>query len=216
MSLSLALGIIFSLSIPVGAVTNESIIESQIENAMVEDIFRYPNTCQIFDAQGTDITESFISRHQNDYESGNFSDIINETFEQDITVFCPVTPSMDEISPYLLVNYTASGKIYQNYVYNSTKYKATISLQMKATVNDSTNTFSTINEPTITNISGSHSLEGNWSTTQTTTSSGGKVCNKKGVLNLYCNGNLYYAEWMLTASTSSTTLSGTLLGSPFL
>ncbi len=220
-SLFLLLCVSFSLAIPVGAAsTNDDVgnTNSEIRISMVNNIFQNVEACDLFDPNGVNITSDFIKRHQKNFDDGNISCIVDEILEKDITVFCSNSPAVGEISPYLLVNYSATGVIYKSFVYNGTKYLATIGIKLTAKVNDSTNTFSSIDKPTVTyaNAEGlSKKVEAHFSAANITTSSGSRACQIVCNLNLYCDGNFYYSKWLLTASTSSNTLKGEFKGSVY-
>lgn len=145
-SLSLALCLALSLVIPAGAANNASSSVTQEDSTMINSLFTNKEESYIFTSDGTDITEAFLSKHQNDYNEGNFSAIIEDFEENLLLASYPATSN--GISPLMNVNFGKERAITGTFLYLGKTYSYTVTVKVTGLVNDYNFHFQSLNYAT--------------------------------------------------------------------
>lgn len=145
-SLSLALCLALSLAIPAGAASSASSSITQEERTMIDSLFTNEEESRIFSSDGTDITTAFLSQHRNDYNTGNFSSIM-EDFEANLLLASYPVPS-NGISPLMNVNFGKERAITGTFLYIGKTYSYTVTVKVTGLVNDYNFHFQSLNYAT--------------------------------------------------------------------
>lgn len=146
--------LVFAMAVSAGAVSEEStkvMGEASLSNMQIEmltAIFENRNTCQVFDQQGNDITNSFTAQHQENYALRNYEAIINDMGTRGLCATYPDTA----IGLKMTLTHSVSSRISMLYTdYGGRTRMASTTAVVKCKVHDSTNQFVEVLPAALTN-----------------------------------------------------------------
>lgn len=150
-SITLAMVLALSLAISSSAAESDYMNLDNESIEMIEALFQCRENSFVFEQDGTDITNSFLARHQTNYEAGNFSAIIDDFMDKGLSASYPdLKPG---IMPRLTVNYSGTTNLTSSFIYLGKTYKYTVGIKVTGTVNDYNFNFQTLNKATKTKFS---------------------------------------------------------------
>lgn len=145
---ALTLVMILSLAISVGAaeIGTNSVTKENTE--MIVSLFTNKDASHVFENDGTEVTDAFLTQHQEDYDTGNFSAIMQDFMNKGLSASYPALD--DGVMPLITVNYSGTTKLSTSYIYYGKTYVYTVSIKVTGTINDYNFYFQTLNKATQT------------------------------------------------------------------
>lgn len=148
---TLILAITLSLTLPVSAAENNSLPENNESTDMIVSLYTNPDTCHVFESDGTEITDTFLAQHQNNYDAGNYSIIIQDFLNKELSASYP---DLDNgAMPRLTMNFDKTTNLSKSYIYMDKTYLYTVGIRVQGTYRDYDSRFQTLGYATRTSFS---------------------------------------------------------------
>lgn len=114
--LAMALVMLCSLSVPVGAITVDGNVQGLSNDCIdsVEAIFAENSMVCIIDADGNDVTEEFISENQDNYRVGDYVSVLDSLIDQNLAIEEPCIADFG-FAPMSLINGSVNSSIITKY-----------------------------------------------------------------------------------------------------